>query len=131
MQAAKHNSDFAEKVGIPQSVAADFVAADKARGYRAGGPVMPEDTPLGPPRDKAIRRGYRPGVKDKPAQLRTMPHKHWLDTQPTPESDTEMLLLPGMQEEPDWTPNYQKGGTVMGRQPGSFAQGGPPLPRRK
>lgn len=32
MQAAKHNPDFARKVGIPQKVAAEFVAADKRAG---------------------------------------------------------------------------------------------------
>lgn len=31
MQAAKHNPEFAAKAGIPQSVAADFVAADKGK----------------------------------------------------------------------------------------------------
>lgn len=31
MQAAKHDPAFAAKMGIPQSVAADFVAADKGR----------------------------------------------------------------------------------------------------
>jgi hypothetical protein len=29
MEAVKHNPDFAEKVGVPQRVGADFVAADK------------------------------------------------------------------------------------------------------
>lgn len=29
MRAAKHNPAFAKKMGIPQKVAADFVAADK------------------------------------------------------------------------------------------------------
>lgn len=31
MQAAKHNPAFAKKVGIPQTVARKFVAADKRR----------------------------------------------------------------------------------------------------
>lgn len=31
MQAAKHNPEFARKMGIPQDVAAEFVAADKGR----------------------------------------------------------------------------------------------------
>jgi hypothetical protein len=31
MRAAKHNPEFAAKMGIPQHVAADFVAADKGR----------------------------------------------------------------------------------------------------
>lgn len=31
MEAVKHNPEFARKVGIPQSVGADFAAADKGR----------------------------------------------------------------------------------------------------
>lgn len=31
MQAAAHNPEFAKKAGIPQSVAQDFVAADKRK----------------------------------------------------------------------------------------------------
>lgn len=31
MQAAAHSKDFAEKVGIPQKVAKEFVEADKRR----------------------------------------------------------------------------------------------------
>ncbi len=31
MQAAAHNSEFADKAGIKQSVAQDFTAADKAK----------------------------------------------------------------------------------------------------
>ncbi len=36
MEAAKHNRAFARKVGIPQSVARDFVAADRAAGKFQG-----------------------------------------------------------------------------------------------
>jgi len=36
MRAAKHNPDFAKKMGIPQNVAADFVAADKAKEKKKG-----------------------------------------------------------------------------------------------
>lgn len=32
MQAAKHNPGFAKKMGIPQSVARKYVAADKRKG---------------------------------------------------------------------------------------------------
>ena len=32
MEAAKHNPKFAKKAGIPQSVAKEFVSADKAKG---------------------------------------------------------------------------------------------------
>lgn len=32
MQAAAHNPKFAKEAGIPQSVAQEFVAADKAKG---------------------------------------------------------------------------------------------------
>jgi PcfJ-like protein len=40
MQAVKHSPKFAKKVGVSQSVGADFVAADKAAGkYAKGGPV--------------------------------------------------------------------------------------------
>jgi hypothetical protein len=34
MQAAAHNPVFAKKVGIPQSVAKDFTAADEKRGTK-------------------------------------------------------------------------------------------------
>ena len=34
MQAAAHNPAFAKKVGIPQSVAKDFAAADDKRGTK-------------------------------------------------------------------------------------------------
>jgi hypothetical protein len=36
MRAAKHNPALAKKLGIPQAVAADFVAADKKKGKRKG-----------------------------------------------------------------------------------------------
>jgi hypothetical protein len=32
MEAAKHDAAFAKKVGVPQKVAREFVAADKAKG---------------------------------------------------------------------------------------------------
>ena len=37
MRAAAHNPAFAKKLGIPQSVAEEFVAADKKQGKKAGG----------------------------------------------------------------------------------------------
>jgi len=41
MQAAKHDPAFAKKMGIPQSVARDFVAADKkAPAFCKGGKVI-------------------------------------------------------------------------------------------
>lgn len=41
MQAAKHDPAFAKKMGIPQSVARDFVAADKrAPAFCKGGKVL-------------------------------------------------------------------------------------------
>lgn len=41
MEAVKHNPKFARKVGIPQSVGKDFVAADKRAGrYALGGSVL-------------------------------------------------------------------------------------------
>lgn len=36
MRAAKHNPAFAKKMGIPQKVARDFVAADKRKAKRKG-----------------------------------------------------------------------------------------------
>jgi hypothetical protein len=35
MRAAKHDKAFAKRIGIPQSVARDFVKADKKRGKKA------------------------------------------------------------------------------------------------
>jgi len=35
MRAAKHDKKFAKKMGIPQSVARDFVKADKKKGKKA------------------------------------------------------------------------------------------------
>ena len=40
MQAAAHNSQFALKAGVPQSVAKEFVAADKGS---SDGESLPED----------------------------------------------------------------------------------------
>lgn len=41
MEAVKHNPKFARKVGIPQSVGADYVAADKrAKLFARGGGVL-------------------------------------------------------------------------------------------
>jgi hypothetical protein len=37
MAAVAHNSDFAKKVGIPQSVGKEFNQADKGRKFRSGG----------------------------------------------------------------------------------------------
>lgn len=34
MRAAAHNPAFAKKVGVPQSVAKEFVRADKAKGKK-------------------------------------------------------------------------------------------------
>ena len=34
MQAAAHNPEFAKKVGIPQKVAKEYTAADKAKSKR-------------------------------------------------------------------------------------------------
>lgn len=41
MEAAKHNPEFAAKLGIPQKVAADFVAADKSEGKFQGSKSKP------------------------------------------------------------------------------------------
>lgn len=37
MEAVKHSPAFAKKVGVPQSVGADFAAADKGRKFSKGG----------------------------------------------------------------------------------------------
>jgi len=37
MRAAKHNPAFAKKMGIPQKVAAEFVAADKRKAAKKKG----------------------------------------------------------------------------------------------
>ena len=37
MRAAKHNPAFAKKMGIPQKVATDFVAADKRKAAKKKG----------------------------------------------------------------------------------------------
>lgn len=37
MEAAAHNPQFAKKAGIPQKVAKEYVAADKAKGRPAKG----------------------------------------------------------------------------------------------
>lgn len=59
MEAVKHNSKFARKVGVPQSVGEDFVAADKRTGkYAAGGPVGGALGMAGP----ELLQGQRPGV---------------------------------------------------------------------
>lgn len=40
MRAAAHNPAFAKKVGVPQSVAKDFAAADKKQGkFKKGGAI--------------------------------------------------------------------------------------------
>lgn len=36
MKAAAHNKEFAEKAGVPQKVAKDYVAADKKAGKSQG-----------------------------------------------------------------------------------------------
>lgn len=69
MEAVKHNSRFARKVGIPQSVGEDFVAADKRGGrYAHGGsvlgalaaPRMPPIKPVrGPESNDALRSADR------------------------------------------------------------------------
>ena len=52
MRIAAHSKKFAKKAGIKQSVAREFYAADKRRGYAKGGPLRSADTgfrtPSGP-----------------------------------------------------------------------------------
>ena len=40
MEAVAHNSAFAKKAGVPQSVGKDFSAADKGRKFQKGGATM-------------------------------------------------------------------------------------------
>jgi hypothetical protein len=39
MVAVANNPEFAEKVGIPQSVGEDYVEADRGRKFKEGGPM--------------------------------------------------------------------------------------------
>lgn len=67
MEAVKHNAKFAKKVGIPQSVGEDFVAADKRTGrYARGGSVLGA---LAAPRKLAMRPVA--DVKDVSSMLRS------------------------------------------------------------
>jgi len=67
--------------------------------FRAGGAVPEiEET-----KDRNIRRGYRPGVRDKAAKFRTMPQDTTMqDRFERPDSDTNVEG----QDEPNWVPNY-------------------------
>lgn len=44
MEAVKHNAKFAAKVGIPQSVGRDFVAADEKKERKLGMSEHPQGT---------------------------------------------------------------------------------------
>ncbi len=65
MRAVAHNPKFAKKVGIPQSVGEDFVAADKRTGrYARGGSVLkalsePRMPPVKPARMPELRAADR------------------------------------------------------------------------
>lgn len=52
MEAIKHNPKFAKKAGVPQTVGADFVAADKSSGRYARGGAIGATLGLRPPPDK-------------------------------------------------------------------------------
>ena len=57
MEAVAHNSAFAKKVGIPQSVGKDFAAADKGKKFKGGGMPksdMKEDMAMDKAQDKAM-----------------------------------------------------------------------------
>lgn len=45
MQAAKHDPTFAKKMGIPQSVASEFVAADEAKSKKRSPSAAPKPMP--------------------------------------------------------------------------------------
>jgi len=67
MEAVKHNPKFAKKVGIPQSVGEDFVAADKRTGrYARGGSVLKA---LSSPRKPVMRP--IPDVRSPAEELRS------------------------------------------------------------
>ena len=64
MQAIAHNSDFAKKVGVPQSVGKDFATADKGKKFSKGGSMaksdMKEDMKMDKFQDKAmIKKAFK------------------------------------------------------------------------
>ncbi len=75
MEAIAHNSGFAKKVGVPQSVGKDFSKADKGRKFKEGGTTM-KDADLAQDK-KIIKRAIamhdkqeHPGKKTNLAKLK-------------------------------------------------------------
>jgi hypothetical protein len=64
MEAVAHNSAFAKKAGVPQSVGKDFSAADKGRKFEKGGATMMKKGPMNrggmPPEAMAAMMARRP-----------------------------------------------------------------------
>ena len=64
MEAVAHNSEFAKKAGVPQSVGKDFSAADKGRKFEKGGATMMKKGPMNrggmPPEAMAAMMARRP-----------------------------------------------------------------------
>ena len=64
MEAVAHNSAFAKKAGVPQSVGKDFSAADKGRKFQKGGATMMKKGPMNrggmPPEAMAAMMARRP-----------------------------------------------------------------------
>jgi hypothetical protein len=57
MEAVAHNTAFAKKAGVPQSVGKDFSTADKGRKFSKGGNMksdMKEDMKMDKSQDKAM-----------------------------------------------------------------------------
>src|SRR5262245_61229921 len=123
MRGVAHDPAFAKKMGIPQSVGKDYVAADKKMGVRfqRGGRVAPDFTPE---ELEQIKRIQQQVLDAGPSG----------STPPPPPSGSQAAVpinpggmgMRGGKAGGFW---YQNGGTVLGRSQGSFAQGGPPLGR--
>ena len=59
MRAVAHSPEFANKVGVPQSVGKDFAAADKDRKFVSGG-IMKESKEMVREEMKYLKRGKAP-----------------------------------------------------------------------
>jgi len=64
MDAAAHNSSFAKKVGIPQSVAMDFSEASKGKKFQKGGDTMAKMTPKMKKFEMSNKDVEKKGVKE-------------------------------------------------------------------
>ena len=100
MEAIAHNSAFAKKAGVPQSVGKDFSAADKGRTFSKGGATMMKKSGKEAMMAMAARSAMRrPPMAPMPSQA------------PTPmasQAPTPMASQAGM-------PGMKKGGGVESR----------------